>query len=98
TILVVDEDPELQRRLADRFAAEGWRALIERDGEWALKALEQRPVDALGLDILIPVVNGFQVAERVRAHPRGRDLPIGMLTGMYRGAAHRAEAIRRYAL
>src|SRR5262252_4862997 len=98
TILIVDDDREVQRYLTEIFEAEGWRVIAEKDGDWALKAFEQRPVDAIVLDILIPVVNGFQVAERVRAHPRGRDLPIVMLTGIYRGTAHRAEAIRRYDL
>src|SRR5205823_4358133 len=76
----------------------GWRVITEKDGDWALRAFDQRPVDAIVLDILIPVVNGFQVAEQVRAHPRGGQVPIVMLTGIYRGAAHRAEAIRRYSL
>jgi DNA-binding response OmpR family regulator/curved DNA-binding protein CbpA len=98
TILIVDDDREVQRYLTEIFEAEGWRVIAEKDGDWALKAFEQRPVDAIVLDILIPVVNGFQVAEQVRAHPRGKDVPIVMLTGIYRGAAHRAEAIRRYAL
>src|SRR5262249_6680143 len=98
TILIVDDDREVQRYLTDLFEAEGWRVIAEKDGDWALKAFEQRPVDAIVLDILIPVVRGFQVAEQVRAHPRGRDVPIVMLTGIYRGAAHRAEAVRRYAL
>src|SRR5262252_860766 len=98
TILIVDDDREVQRYLTEIFEAEGWRVIAEKDGDWALKAFEQRPVDAIVLDILIPVVNGFQVAEQIRAHPRGREVPIVMLTGIYRGAAHRAEAIRRYAL
>src|SRR5262245_28272841 len=98
TILIVDDDREVQLYLTDLFEAEGWRVIAEKDGDWALKAFEQRPVDAIVLDILIPVLNGFQVAEKVRANPRGREVPIVMLTGIYRGAAHRAEAIRRYDL
>lgn len=98
TILLVDDDREVQRFLADRLEREGWRVITEKDGDWALRSFERRPVDAVVLDILIPVVNGFQVAERIRATPRGRDVGIVMLTGIYRGPKHRHEAVERYGL
>ncbi len=98
TILVVDDDRDVQRFLAERLEREGWRVIGEKDGDWALRSFERRRVDAVVLDILIPVVNGFQVAERIRATPHGRDVGIVMLTGIYRGAKHRAEAIEKYGL
>jgi DNA-binding response OmpR family regulator/DnaJ-domain-containing protein 1 len=98
TVLLVDDDREVQRFVTERFEREGWRVIGERDGDWALRAFERRHVDAVVLDILIPVVNGFQVAERIRAHPRGKDVGIVMLTGIYRGPRHRAEAIDKYKL
>jgi len=98
TILIVDDDREVQRYLTEAFEAQGWRVIGERDGEWAIKTFQNRRVDAVVLDILIPVVNGFQVAEAIRKHPRGEKVGIVMLTGVYRGGSHRAEAIRRYGL
>src|SRR5262245_52549365 len=96
TILIVDDDREVQKYLTELLEAEGYVVLAERDGDWALRVFDQKPIDAVVLDILLPVVNGFQVAEQIRARPRGRVVPIVMLTGIYRGGAHRAEAIRRY--
>jgi DNA-binding response OmpR family regulator/tetratricopeptide (TPR) repeat protein len=98
TILIVDDDREVQRYLTDSLEAQGWRVIGEKDGEWALKTFQSRDIDAVILDILIPVVNGFQVAEAIRKQPRGEKVGIVMLTGIYRGASHRAEAIRRYGL
>jgi DNA-binding response OmpR family regulator/curved DNA-binding protein CbpA len=98
TILIVDDDREVQRYLTESLDAQGWRVISEKDGEWALKTFQGREIDAVVLDILIPVVNGFQVAEAIRRHPRGEKVGIIMLTGIYRGASHRAEAIRRYGL
>jgi DNA-binding response OmpR family regulator/tetratricopeptide (TPR) repeat protein len=98
TILIVDDDREVQRYLTDLLEAEGFIVVAEKDGDWALRVFEQKKIDAVVLDILLPVVNGFQVAEQIRAHPRGRTLPIIMVTGIYRGGAHRAEAVRRYGL
>jgi DNA-binding response OmpR family regulator len=98
TILVVDDDREIQSFLGEAFEREGWRVISERDGDWALRAFERRHVDAVVLDILIPVVDGFQVAERIRELPAGRAVGIVMLTGIYRGPKHRAEAIEKYGL
>jgi DNA-binding response OmpR family regulator len=98
TVLIVDDDREVQRYLTESLEAQGWRVICEKDGDWALKTFQSRDVDAVILDILIPVVNGFQVAEAIRKSPRGQSVGLVMLTGIYRGASHRAEAIRRYGL
>lgn len=98
TILVVDDDREVQRCVAERLEREGWRVICERDGDWALRSFERRQVDAVVLDILLPVVSGLQVAETIRSLPRGHDVGILMLTGVYRGPRLRAEAIEKYRL
>jgi DNA-binding response OmpR family regulator len=98
TVLVVDDDREIQRYLTERLESEGWRVIVEKDGDWALRTFERRPVDAVILDILIPVISGFQVAERIRALPMGKEVGILMITGIYRGAKHRSEAMQKYRL
>lgn len=98
SILLVEDDKEVVRHLAERLEREGWRVVIEKDGDWAIRSFERRPCDAVVLDILIPVVSGFQVAERIRALPQGADVPMIMLTGIYRGPRHRSEAIAKYRL
>lgn len=96
TILIVDDDRGVQRLLADALAAEGFSVIVERDGEWALKTFESKPIDAVVLDLLIPALNGFQVAERIRATPRGRTVPLVLVSGIYKSLAHAAEAKKRY--
>ena len=98
TMLVVDDDREIGRLLTERFEREGWRVVVERDGDWALRTFEKRRIDAVVLDLLVPVISGFQVAERIRATERGAKLPIVVITGIYRGARHRSDAMRRYHL
>lgn len=98
TVLIVDDDQEVTAYLNDVFRADGWKVLTEKDGDWALKTFKSRRIDAVILDILIPVLNGFQVAEAIRADPRGGDLPIVIMSGIYRGGEHRQEAIDRYGL
>ncbi|MBI4508986.1 MAG: response regulator [Deltaproteobacteria bacterium] len=98
TVLVVDDDREVQAYLTERLEREGWRVIVERDGDWALRSFQRRRFDAVILDILVPVVSGYQVAEQLRAMPEGKEVGILMLTGVYRGARHRQEAIARYDL
>ena len=66
TILVVEDDKSVQRLLAEVFEDEGFNVITERDGEWALRTFETKDIDFIVLDILIPVMNGFQVAEKIR--------------------------------
>lgn len=96
TVLIVDDDKAIQKLLIEHLNAEGFTAVAEKDGEWALKTFDARPVDCVILDLLIPVMNGFQVAERIRGHPRGAKVPIVMISGIYRSAQHRAEARQKY--
>jgi CheY-like chemotaxis protein/tetratricopeptide (TPR) repeat protein len=98
TVLIVDDDREVTQYLSDVLKGEGWKVLCEKDGDWAVKTFKSRRIDAVILDVLIPVLNGFQVADAIRADPRGKDLPIVIMSGIYRGADNRREAIERYGL
>ncbi len=98
TVLIVDDDREVTGYLSDVLKGEGWKVLCEKDGDWAVKTFKSRRIDAVILDVLIPVLNGFQVADAIRADPRGKDLPIVIMSGIYRGADNRREAIERYGL
>jgi len=96
TILVVEDDKTVQKMLTEVIEEEGFTVIGERDGEWALRTFESKEIDFVILDILIPVMNGFQVAERIRKTVKGKELPILMISGIYRGVNHRQDAIRKY--
>ncbi len=96
TILVVEDDKSVQRTLQEILEEEGFDVICEKDGDWALRSFESKEIDFIVLDILVPVMNGFQVAEKIRKMPKGKKVPILMISGIYRGVNHRHEAIRRY--
>jgi CheY-like chemotaxis protein/tetratricopeptide (TPR) repeat protein len=96
TILVVEDDKSVQKFIQQVLEDEGFDVICEKDGDWALRSFESKDIEFVVLDILIPVMNGFQVAEKIRKMPRGKDVPILMISGIYRGVNHRDEAIRRY--
>ncbi len=96
TILIVEDDKSVQKLLSDALEGEGFSVLVEKDGNWALKTFETKNVDFIIMDVLIPVMNGFQLADRIRKSPKGESIPILMISGVYRAVSHRNEAIKKY--
>ena len=69
-ILVVDDDRSTQRVLADALKKQGFDVTVERDGEWAVQTFEKKSFDAVILDLLLPAVSGYDVAQQLRAMPK----------------------------
>jgi CheY-like chemotaxis protein len=81
TILVVDDDPDLQKLVRTYLTLEGFkmRAALRRDD--ILVALRQQPPpDLVLLDVQLPDVNGFDILARMRQHPVLKTMPVIMLT------------------
>ncbi|MGH2843390.1 MAG: response regulator transcription factor [Solirubrobacteraceae bacterium] len=77
-ILVVDDEPAVQRALERALALDSYEVELAADGEQALDQLAQRPVDAVVLDVMMPGIDGLEVCRRMRAG--GDRTPILMLT------------------
>jgi DNA-binding response OmpR family regulator len=95
-VLVVDDDRNVQRMLADALSRAGFRVTVERDGESALAAFERQPFDVVLLDVLLPVLNGYEVARRIKSTPRGEQTPVLMLSGIYKTKLHQAQALEKH--
>lgn len=95
TVLVVEDDKSIQRVYAEALTAAGFTVLTERDGEWALTTFAARQVDVVLIDALIPVQNGFAVVEQLRATKKGAKVPVLMMSGVYRSAKSKTDALER---
>lgn len=85
-VLVVDDDPDMVEVMTAILAAEGYAYETASNGVAALDAIDRdRPAVVL-LDMLMPVMNGWQAAEEIH-HRYGRTIPIIVVT-----AAEHAEA------
>src|SRR5687767_14855875 len=82
--------------LADALTKQGFTVTVERDGEWALKTFEKKPFDAVLLDLLLPAINGYEVARKMRSMPKGKKTPIIMISGVYKNALHQKEAVQKH--
>ncbi len=80
TILVVDDDPDIARFVEVNLRSAGYDVTVAGDGEEALeKASEIRP-DLVLLDVMMPRIDGFEVAQRLRKNPQTANTSIIMLT------------------
>jgi DNA-binding response OmpR family regulator len=66
TILVADDDPQLLRLITRNLQLEEYEVLAASDGQQALDAIEAHVPDLVLLDVMMPRMDGFRVAERVR--------------------------------
>jgi CheY-like chemotaxis protein/signal transduction histidine kinase/HAMP domain-containing protein len=81
TILLVDDDMRNLFALSKILSEKGMKVLKAEDGEKALALLDTHPEIALVLlDIMMPVMDGYQTARQIRRQPRFYDLPIIALT------------------
>ena len=83
-VLVVDDDPPLQRMLTRTLSAEGFTVTVAGDGGAALVAAERFAPDVIVLDVAMPTLDGLAVCRRLRG--KGLPTPILMLTA--RDAVH----------
>jgi len=77
-ILVVEDDAAILRGLTDNLRFEGYEVLSARIGDEGLRLLLEREPDLVILDIMLPVLSGFDVCRRARK--QGKVMPILMLT------------------
>jgi two-component system alkaline phosphatase synthesis response regulator PhoP len=77
-VLLVEDEPGLQLTLSDRLAAEGYAVDLASDGPEALAQVRMQSYDTILLDVMLPGIDGFEVARSLRA--QGVSVPILMLT------------------
>ena len=81
-VLVAEDHADSRDALRTLLDAFGYRVLEASNGREAVDlVLSERP-DVVILDMMMPVVDGFQAARELRAHPELRDLPILALTAV----------------
>ncbi|MGL6158882.1 response regulator [Microbulbifer sp.] len=81
-ILLVDDDSELTDLLQEFLIGEGFEVTVANDGGRGLELAKSHTFDALVLDVMLPVHNGFDLLRKLReeASPASRSLPVLMLT------------------
>jgi diguanylate cyclase (GGDEF)-like protein len=90
-ILVVDDNPDKLSLLEVALRLAGYDVRTAVDGEEALSAIESYPPDLVITDVMMPKMNGYELAERIRGNPQTKFIPLIMQTA----AGRNAEDLRR---
>jgi len=77
-ILIVEDNRGIQMSLKDEFESEGYETLVAGNGEEGLRMILEEKPDLIILDIMMPVMDGYEVCKKLRM--KGNHIPVIMLT------------------
>jgi DNA-binding response OmpR family regulator len=81
-VLIVDDEPSIIVALQFLMEENGYNTLVAFSGEEAMEAVAKHHPDLILLDVMLPVVDGFEVCQRVRENPDWKDTRIVLLTAL----------------
>src|SRR5438045_9516668 len=81
-VLIVDDVPDNLSVLHDALDESGYTVLVATSGEAALQRAAQAVPDIVLLDAMMPGMNGFEVAKRLKAGAQTAHIPIIFMTGL----------------
>lgn len=82
TLLIVDDEPQVRKLLETLLQHEGYQTLTASSGEEALLLVAQQPPDLILLDIMMPGMDGYDVASQLKGNAATANIPIIMLTAL----------------
>ena len=86
-VMTVDDEAEVTSVVCEYFREEGYEITGYTDAQAALVALRDCTAlpDVILLDIMMPVIDGYEFSRRLQAQPRLKNIPVIFLTGKDRG-------------
>jgi two-component system sensor histidine kinase ChiS len=82
TVLVVDDDEAIRETVEDVLREEGYNVLLAENGEQALELLSLRHPSVVLLDLMMPVMSGWEVLEILDERDDLADIPIVVVSAM----------------
>lgn len=82
TLLIVDDEIHVRKLLEMLLQNQGYRTLTASSGEEALALIAQQPPDLILLDIMMPGMDGYEVASQLKANKSTLNIPIIMLSAL----------------
>ncbi len=79
-LLLVDDDPDTRSIMARVLSRAGWTVTEAGDGQDALTAMADGRPDLILLDLMMPVMNGFDFIAEMRTQSHWRDVPVIVVT------------------
>jgi len=81
-ILFIEDEQTLQKTLGDILRKEGYEVINALNGEIGLRLAKTEKPDLILLDLILPVVDGFEVLRHIKNNPKIKEIPIVVLTNL----------------
>ncbi|HAZ46561.1 MAG TPA: hybrid sensor histidine kinase/response regulator [Cyanobacteria bacterium UBA11369] len=81
-ILIVDDTPANLEVISDTLSDAGFEVAIAPSGERAFKQLQLQLPDLILLDVMMPIMDGFEVCQQLKANPITQDIPVIFMTAL----------------
>ncbi|MFH2145806.1 MAG: response regulator transcription factor [Candidatus Omnitrophota bacterium] len=79
-ILIIEDNLKESQELAAFFTENGFSVMAAADGEAAFKLIEEKLPDLIILDVILPKVDGFTIAKKIKYEEKTKQTPIIVLT------------------
>ncbi len=79
-VLVVDDDPGIRECVAELLSFEGFRVLEARNGREGLELLERARPAVVVLDLMMPLMNGWEFRDEQKRRPEVANIPVIVVT------------------
>jgi protein TonB len=95
-VLLIDYDPESIEATRGPLQDAGYDVEVACDGIAGIEAFDRLHPDLVLIEPMVPKKHGFQVCQEIKSRAEGRQTPVLITTGFYRGRKHRDEAQQNY--
>lgn len=82
TVLLIDDEPEWLSVISDALEKQPFRLITANSGESALKKLKELRPDLILSDVRMPVMNGFDLYEKIRSNPKLKRIPYVFMSSI----------------
>ncbi len=82
SVLLVEDDPDIAEMLCLGIKAEGHEVVTASDGAGALQLTASKLPEVICIDLMMPGMSGFELAEKIRAAPWGQDIRLIACSGL----------------
>ncbi len=79
-IVLAEDEPQIARLVEFKLKKEGYQVVWKENGEEALEAIKADRPDLILLDVMMPVMDGYEVLRQIKEDENLRNIPVIMLT------------------
>ena len=79
-ILVIDDDPTVIKLLESILGSKGYEVLLAREAPLGLEAAMKKSPHLIILDVMMPIINGYNICRLLKSEEETRNIPIVLLT------------------